>query len=215
MNLVTFGLLLCFPAIYCSNTGFLAVFLTEDMKNFLKDNIFRSHDHSSPFYGNTRHIYCEHSTIEFDPRPDIINRYEPHYGHVQRLTILAYAEDEHAQAILVHTVASNDTHYSMNEYPHVTISASNVKPYTAVYSNDLWKRFFDNKIVEITIDEYGKPQSITISNQMSEWYGKLNSSGQYEETQAYVKILNGVIDLDGVVCPNNLWENDKCQGYLK
>jgi hypothetical protein len=211
MNLVTVGFLLCFPVIYCSNTGFLAVFLTEDMKNFLKDNIFRSHEHSSPFYGNNRHIYCEHSTIEFNPSPASLNKYKPHYGHVQKLTILAYAEDEHAQAILIHSADSNDSHSSMNEYPHVTISVSNVEPYTAVYSNDLWKRFVDDKIVEITVDQYDKPRSITIKDQMSEWYGKLNSNGQYEETQAYVKLMNEVIDLDGIVCANNLWKNNKCQ----
>ncbi|CAF1012682.1 unnamed protein product [Rotaria sordida] len=185
------------------------------MKNLLKDKFFRSHEHSSPFYGNTRHIYCEHSTIEFYPRSDSMNNYKSHYGHVQKLRILAYAEDEHAQTILVHSVDSNDSHRSMNKYPHVAISVSNVKPYTAVYSNDLWKRLVDDGIVEITMDEYDKPQSITIKDHTNEWHGKLNSNGRYEETQAYVKIINEIIDLDGIVCVGNLWENDKCQKYLK
>jgi hypothetical protein len=211
MSLITFGLLLCIPVIYCSNPSFLAVFLTEDMKNLLKDKFFRSHEDSSPFSGNTRHIYCEHSTIEFNPRSEIMNKYKPHYGHVQKLTILAYAEDEHAQTILVHNAGSNDSHPSMNEYPHVTISVSNVKPYTPVYSNDLWKRFVDDKIVEIKLDEYDKPRSIAIKDQSSEWHGKLNSNAKYEETQAYVKIINEVIDLEGTVCGNNLWKNNKCQ----
>jgi len=211
MSLITFGLLLCFPVIYCFDSGYMAVFLTEDMKNLLKDKFFRSHERSSPFYGNTRHIYCEHSTIEFNPGSDIMNNYKLHYGHLQKLTILAYAEDEHAQAILVHSTGSNDSHPSKNEYPHVTISVSNVQPYTAVYSNDLWKRFVDNKIVEIQMDEYDKPRSITINGHGNEWYGKLNSNGKYEETQAYVKIVNEVINLDGIVCINNLWKNDKCQ----
>ncbi|CAF3046436.1 unnamed protein product [Rotaria socialis] len=100
MNLFIFCLLLCFPIIGCFNSAFLAVFLTEDAKNLLKDKFFRSHESSSPFYGNTRDIYCEHSTIQFNPRSDIMNKYKTHYGHVQNLTILAYAEDEHAQAIL-------------------------------------------------------------------------------------------------------------------
>lgn len=107
MKNIIFGLLLYFPIIFGSGSDFLAVFLTEDAKNFLTDNIFRSHDRSSPFYDNTRHIYCEHSTIEFDPSPASIITYKPHYGQAQKLTILAYAEDEHAQAILVHNMAMN------------------------------------------------------------------------------------------------------------
>ena len=210
MNSVIFGLLLCSPVIFCSETSFLAVFLTENASNFLENNIFRSHNHTSPFYDNTRHIYCEHSTIEFDPSSASINEYKLHYGQGQKLTLLAYAEDEHAQAILVHTIAGNDSVHSMNEYPHVTISVSNVKPYTAVYSNDLWKRFVDDQIVTITKDEYGKPRSIIINNQAGEWYGKLTSNEKYEQTDAYVKILNGITDLDGIVCINNLWKNNKC-----
>jgi hypothetical protein len=103
----------------------------------------------------------------------------------------------------------------MNEYPHVTISVSNVKPYTPVYSNDLWKRFVDDKVVEIQLDEYDKPRSIALKDQSSEWHGKLNSNGKYEETQAYVKIINEVIDLERTVCRNNLWKNDKCQTQFK
>ncbi|CAF1114069.1 unnamed protein product [Rotaria sp. Silwood1] len=213
MSLFIFGLLLCFPAIYCADPSFLAVFFTEDTKSLLKDKFFRSHEYSSPFYGNTRHIYCDHSTIEFNPRSDSINKYKAHYGHVQKLTILAYAEDEHAQAILVHCADGNDTHPSMNKYPHVTISVSNVKPYTPVYSNDLWTRFVDDRIVEIQVDEYDKPRSITIKDHISEWYGKLSSNGEYEETKAYVKIMNEIIDLDGIVCVNNLWKNDECQKF--
>ncbi|CAF3588034.1 unnamed protein product [Rotaria sp. Silwood2] len=180
------------------------------MKNLLIDKFFRAHEHSSPFYGNTRHIYCDHSTIEFNPTSDNMNKYKLHYGHTQKLTILAYSEDEHAQAILVHSAGSNDSHSSMNKYPHVTISVSNVNPYTPVYSNDLWKRLVDDEIVEITVDEYDKPRSIKIKDHSSEWHGKLNSNGKYEETQAYVKIMNDVIDLNGIVCVNNLWKNDKC-----
>ncbi|CAF1397682.1 unnamed protein product [Rotaria magnacalcarata] len=210
MNLFIFCFLLCFPLIYCFDSAFLAVFLTGDAKNLLKSKFFRSHESSSPFYGNTRDIYCEHSTIQFNPRSDIMNKYKAHYGHVQKLTILAYAEDEHAQAILVHSAGSNDSHSSTNQYPHVTISVSNVEPFTPVYSNDLWKRFVDDRIVEIKMDEYDKPRSIAINDHMSEWHGKLNSNEKYAETQAYVKIINEVIDLNGIICVNNLWKNEKC-----
>jgi hypothetical protein len=211
MNLITCGFLLCFSVIYCCNASYLGVFFGEDMKNLLKENFFRSHEKSSPFYGNTRHIYCEHSTIEFAPTSNSVKKNKPHYGHVQKLRILAYAEDEHAQTVLVHSDGSNDNHPSLNEYPHVTISVSNVKPYTPVYSNDLWKRFVDDGIIEITMDDNAKPQSITIKDQITEWNGKLNNNGNYEETQAYVKIVNEVIDLEGTFCIDNLWKNDKCQ----
>jgi hypothetical protein len=91
---------------------FWQCFFTENMKNLLKDKFFQYHERSSPFYGNTRHIYCEHSTIEFNPRSEIINKYKQHYGHVQILTVLAYVEDEHASTILVHYVGSTVKPYT-------------------------------------------------------------------------------------------------------
>jgi len=187
------------------------VFFNEDTKNLLKNTFLQSHDNSSSFYGNSRGIYCEHSTIEFSPKPESLKKYKLHYGHVQKFIVLAYAQDEHGQAILVHAVGDNDIHPSMNEYPHVTISVSDVKPYTPVYSNDLWKRFVDDKIIEIKQDKYNKPQSVTIKNQSNEWNGKLSNNGKYEETRAYVKIMNEVIEIEGTVCANNLWKNDKCR----
>lgn len=211
MRLITISWFLCLSIIHCSNAAYMAVFLNEDMKNLLQNKFFRSHEQSSPFSGNTGRIYCEHSTIEFNPKSDNVNNYKLHYGHIQKLTVLAYAEDEHAQAILVHSTNSSDSHFSMNEYPHVTISVSNIKPYTAVYSNDLWKRLVDNGIIQITMDENEKPKSIIIKDQTNEWNGKLNRFGRYQETQAYVKIVNEIFDLNGTFCVDYLWKNDKCQ----
>lgn len=209
--LITYGLLLSFPIIDCLNPTYLAVFFPENTKTFLKNNIFRPHEQSSPFYGNTRVIYCDHSTVAFSPQSSTMNKYKAHFGHVQKLTILAFAEDEHAQAILVHNAGGNESHPSMNEYPHATISVSNVTPYTPVYSNDLWKRFVDDGIVKIERDEYDKPRSLNIKDRVSEWYGKLNSNGKYEGTQAYVRIMNQTIDLDGIFCADHLWKHDRCQ----
>jgi hypothetical protein len=211
MNPIILSLLLCFPVIYGSNPSFLATFLTEEAKALLKNNFFQPHNQSSPFYGNTRRIYCEHSTIEFNPKSNVLNTYKSYYGQVEKLTILAYAEDEHAQAILVHSTDGNESHPSTNAYPHVTISVSNVKPYTPVYSNDLWKRFVDDGIVEIKLDGHDKPRSITIKDRTSEWYGRLSSTNIYETTEAYVRIINDVIDIDGIICADNLWKNDQCQ----
>ncbi len=129
-----------------------------------------------------------------------MKNYKQHYGHIQNLTILAYGEDEHAQTILVRSTNDNDNHISMNEYPHITISVSNIKPYTPVYSNDLWKRFVQNGIVNIKLDKNDKPQSITIKDQTNEWHGILNNDEKYEKTQAYIKIINEIIDLKGIVC---------------
>ena len=141
-----------------------------------------------------------------------MNKYKAYFGHVQKLTILAFAEDQHAQTILVRGAGGNESHPSMNEYPHATISVSNIKPYTPVYSNDLWKRFVDDRIVKIERDEYDKPRSINIKDRVSsEWYGKLNSNGKYGETQAYIRIMNQTIVLDGVLCADHLWKQDHCQ----
>jgi hypothetical protein len=215
IHLVALWLLVFLPIIDCLNPAYLAVFFLQNTKNLLKNNLFRSHEPSSPFYGNTRQIYCDHSAIEFNPQSSTKNKYKPHFGHAQKVTILAYAEDEHAQTILVRSTGGNESHISMNKYPHATISANNVKPYTPVYSNDLWKRFVDNRIVEISLDEYDKPRSISLKDQVSEWYGKLNSGGNYEETQAYIKIMNQTIDLDGTLCADHLWKHDQCQTLQK
>ena len=208
---IAFCLLLSFSILDAVNPAYLAVFFTESMRNFLKSNMFRPHEKSSPFFDNSRHVYCEHNTIEFNPRSSSMNKYKAHYGHTQKLTILAYAEDEHAQAILVHTTGGNHSHPSTNEYPHVTLSVSNVKPYTPVYSNDLWKRFVDSRIIDITLDEYDKPRSIAMKDGASEWHGTLERNEKYQETQAYLKILNQTIDLHGTVCVDNLWKQDQCQ----
>ena len=202
-----FCFLLILPFISYANAAYMATFFTSDMKNLLKQTFFQDHEQSSTFFNNKRAVYCDHSTIEFNPSANSLNNYQLHYGHIQNLTVLAYAEDEHAQAILVHSIRNP----SINQYPHVTISVSNKSPYTAVYSNDLWKRLVDNGIIEVNLDEHDKPQLVLLKNQLNEWQGKLSSVGKYEETQAYVKIMNQSIQLHGIVCLSSLWTNEKCQ----
>lgn len=210
MHHIIIGFLLCVCAMYSSGAPYVATFLTEDTQNLLKDKFFRPHEPSSPFYDNTRTIYCEHSTIEFNPTQESLNKYKAHYGHQQTLRILAYAEDEHAQAILVQSTISNDSHPSTNAYPHVTLSVSNKGPYTAVYSNDLWKRLADGKIIQLQLDEYNKPRSVMLNGEANEWRGKLAGTDKYKETQAYVKLINEVVILNGIVCLDTFWKNYNC-----
>ncbi|UJR07368.1 hypothetical protein I4U23_011654 [Adineta vaga] len=215
INLLISTFVLCSSVLYYCNASFVAVFLTEDIKNLLKDKFLRSHQRSSPYFGNSAHIYCKHSTIEFNSRSYLTNKYKAHYGDKQKFIILAYAEDEHAQTILVHSVDNNDNHPSLNEYPHVTLSVSGVAPYTPVYSNDLWKRSVDDGIVEVQMDDYDKPRTISMKNQTHEWDGKLRSYEKYEETQVYIKIINELIELNGIVCMDSLWQKDKCKSLHK
>nr|ACD54785.1 unknown [Philodina roseola] len=208
-----FDFILYFSLISLSSSSYVAVFLPDNMKMFLKENIFHFHNNSSPFNGNTRHIYCDHSTLEFSPKSDAMNEYKLHFGHVQHMKVLAYAEDENAQAILIHPIGDKDNHISINQYPHITISVSDIKPYEPVYSNDLWKRFMDNQIVQMQFDEKDKPKSIVLKDDenIREWNGKLTGNSKYVETQAYLKIFDDNIDLYGIVCVDNLWKNNKCQ----
>ncbi|CAF1209080.1 unnamed protein product [Adineta ricciae] len=207
MNLFIFTLSLCILFIYSCNATYFAVFLTGDTTNLLKNKFFRPHPQSSPFFGNTAHIYSEHSTIEFNPKSDFVKQLTEHYGHIQKLAVLAYAEDEHAQTVLVRYIGNDDIHLSDNEYPHITISVSNMKPYTPVYSNDLWKRLVDDGIIKVQKDNNDKPQAIALKDQTDEWQGRLSSAGKYEETQAYVRIMNQTTELNGIVYAKYLLKN--------
>ena len=64
---------------------------------------------------------------------------------------------------------------------------------------DSWKRLVDDKIIQVTINEKNKPGSVTHQNHKNGWQEK------YEGTQAHVKLINKVVDLNGIFCPNNLW----------
>ncbi len=75
---------------------------------------------------------AEHTTVAFSANNTYNPVYKTRVGHPQTATVLAYAHDQHGQAILLH-YDGDDAVQSENSNPHTTISVENVNPYQAVY----------------------------------------------------------------------------------
>jgi hypothetical protein len=72
------------------------------------------------------------------PTGDFSN-YSSSWGKAVNLEVLAYAIDDHAQAVLTRVV--DDVVLSQNAFTHISVSVSNIPPYTAVRFVHLSSRF--------------------------------------------------------------------------
>lgn len=77
----------------------------------------------------------EHSTLAFNVSGSVHASYTAAASRQQSVSILAYAHDEHGQAILLRYQGDNAVP-SLNAYPHTTISVNGKSPYSAVYRSE-------------------------------------------------------------------------------
>lgn len=198
----------------------VAVFFnTSEAKRCLQD-----HYRLTP--SETPTMQCGHSTVEYDPRPDAMQRYSSQFGAPVQLRVLAYARDDHAQALLVRYSGvggggHRDTPISTtNLYPHVTVANSKY-PYTAVYSSALWERAEEDSPLQIGraaqgVNDSMAPNATTLPNNSSSWTGKvpafnsttvpLKNNELYPPTTVEIAIPDpGAYRYDGTFCVNTQW----------
>jgi abnormal spindle-like microcephaly-associated protein len=166
-------------------TNYIAVYLDAESSKRLR----------SEFNLKGANEQCDHVTLKFNPSSEVMSAFEPLFGTHAIIDVLAYAEDEHCQAIYVDVRASSTGGriQTFNNYPHVTLSCEGQTGdlYAPMYSNVLFERLAGRQI-------FVKGQKVF----RSEWKGQLprfeENNLDYPATEA--RMRGSSLKLTGMVC---------------
>eukprot|EP00455_Lapot_gusevi_P056563 TRINITY_DN942_c0_g2_i1.p1 TRINITY_DN942_c0_g2~~TRINITY_DN942_c0_g2_i1.p1 ORF type:complete len:202 (+),score=56.68 TRINITY_DN942_c0_g2_i1:68-673(+) len=193
MNRAT--LLLLVSTLYLvSAADWAAVFLNQPDQQALCNQFYRANQSSSA------QPVCEHMTLQYggDLTPWIRR-----LGTPVKLRVIAFGEDEHAQAVMVDVL--DDAVSSAFNFTHITVSTQNVKPYTPVYSNVLWQRIADTIPLNLTRDATGQIKSVATPDGSQYWGGEIPAMGSYPMSEAAFAIVSPSVFYTGVVCLFSHW----------
>lgn len=142
MSLLLF-LSFCVLSFSFADTNWAALFLIGDDSEEFCAKFYR------PNLPSSLVPYCEHLTLQFGGN---LTGYELLMGTKVHIQPLVYGQDENGQAVL--SMIIGDEIFSTNNITHITVSVSNIGPYTPVYSNYLWQRVINEASLYINRDWY-------------------------------------------------------------